>query len=187
MKGDQRVLTITVPKADYWDKKNQEFITPDADVLELEHSLIALSKWESKYKIPFLGKTEKTTEQVFGYIEAMTLTANASPEIFSRLSVSNLEQINEYINDPMTATWFTDLPGPTNTSSEVITNELIYYWMSAFDIPMECQTWHLNKLFTLIKVSNLKNQKPKKMTRQEALDRQRRLNEERRAQSKTQG
>lgn len=186
MKGDRRVLTITVPKPEQWDSKNQEFIMPDGDVLELEHSLVALSKWESKYKVPFLGKQEKTTEQIYGYVKAMTVTPDVSEEVFSRLTEENFKEIDRYINDAMSATWFSDSDMPKN-STEVITNELIYYWLSEFNIPLECQEWHLNRLFTFIRVKNIKSQKPKKMSPQENLEYRKKLNEQRRAEHATRG
>lgn len=181
------MLKITVLGQEHWDNTNQEFIYPDQITLELEHSLVALSKWESKWKSPFLGRDEKTTEQVFDYIKAMTLTPNISDEVYKRFSQQNLDAINEYINDPMTATWFNETGMPKKATGETITAELIYYWLTAFGIPLETQFWHLNRLFTLIKVTNLKNQKPKKMSREEQLAQQRRLNEERQKQYNTTG
>jgi hypothetical protein len=163
----------------------QEFTTEGDVVLELEHSLVSLSKWESKHEKPFLSSDDKTIEEVLEYVRFMTLT-KVPEETFSRLSEANVEAINNYINAKMTATWFNDQPG-TPQSREVITAELIYYWMIAFQIPFECETWHLNRLFTLIRVCNIKQSKPKKMSRAEIAARNRELNAQRRAQFKTKG
>lgn len=180
------MLTITVLGKEYWDEQAQEFFTRDDVVLELEHSLVSLSKWESKWEIPFLGPKDKTTEQVLSYIEMMTLTPISSGEVFHRLSQDNVSEINTYLDAKMTATWFADTPNAPRTG-EVITAELIYYWMTAFQIPFECQYWHLNKLFTLIKIANLKNAKPKKMSRADVAQRNRELNEQRKAEFGTNG
>lgn len=180
------MLTIVVAGKELWDEQSEEFTTIGDTVLELEHSLVSLSKWESKFEKPFLGVGEKTDQEVIAYVEAMFLTPDFPPEVLSKLSQKNIDDVNTYINAPMTATWFVD-ESSNPKSTEVITSELIYYWMIAFTIPFECQFWHLNRLFTLIRVCNVKNSKPKRMTRAEVAERQRRLNEQRKAKFKTEG
>jgi hypothetical protein len=180
------MLTIIVPGTEMFDETNQEFVTEGDVVLELEHSLVSLSKWESIYEKPFLGKVEKSTQEIFDYIKCMVLTPNIAPEVYQNLSEGNIRDVNQYIDSKMTATWFSDPPGSLATR-DVITSELIYYWMIAFQIPFECQYWHLNRLFTLIRVCNLKQAKPKKMSRAEMAARNRELNAQRRAQLGTKG
>ena len=134
----------------------------------------------------FLGKAEKTAEEVLDYIKIMTLTPECSRGSFLKLSEGNITEINNYIEAKMTATWFSDAPGAP-PSRDVITAELIYYWMITFQIPFECESWHLNRLFTLIRVCNIKQAKPKKMSRSEMAARNRELNAQRRAQLGTTG
>lgn len=180
------MLTITIPGDENWDEETEQFITVGDIVLDFEHSLVALSKWEQIWEKPFLGLKEPTTEEVMAYMEAMIMTPNPPPDALDRLSQENVIQINEYINSKMTATWFSEQRNMPR-SREVITNELIYYWMTVYNIPMECQNWHLNRLFTQIKVANLKQEKPKKMGKSEVLRNQRTLNEQRKAQLKSRG
>lgn len=180
------MLTIIVPGIEMFEEESQEFVSIGDVTLELEHSLVSLSKWEQIYEKPFLGKDKKTTEEVLGYVRVMMQNPNVPEEIISRLSEANIEAINAYIDARMTATWFND--GPTAPSTrDVITSELIYYWMITFQIPFECERWHLNRLFTLIRVCNLKQAKPKKMSRAEVAARNRELNARRKAEWGTTG
>jgi hypothetical protein len=180
------MLIIIVPGTEMFDETKQEFVTEGDVTLKLEHSLVSLSKWESLYEKPFLGRNEKTTEEVLDYIKFMTLNPNIAPEVYQNLSEGNISEINTYIDSKMSATWFNDPPGAP-ASKDVITAELIYYWMITFQIPFECERWHLNRLFTLIRVCNIKQAKPKKMSRAEMVARNRELNAQRRAQLGTKG
>jgi hypothetical protein len=180
------MLTVTVPGTEMFDETTQEFVTVGDAVLELEHSLVSLSKWEQIYEKPFLGQAEKTTEEVFEYVKCMTLTPEVPEEVFHRLSEENLSAINTYLEAKMTATWFHEAPGAPRTR-ETVTSELVYFWMITFQIPFECQYWHLNRLFTLIRVCNVKNAKPKKMSRSEIAARNRELNARRKAELGTTG
>lgn len=179
------MLKITIPEMEFYDEDNNEFIMFNEQVLQLEHSLVSISKWESKWHIPFLDGKDKTLEQIIDYVRCMTITQNVKPEVYNRLTEDNLKAINDYIENPMTATTFSDIN--QRPSREIITSEIIYYWMVSFNIPFECQKWHLNKLLTLIKVCNIKNSPPKKMSRQEILSRNRALNEARKKNLNTMG
>ena len=180
------MLQITVPASESWDESKQEFINTKEQTLQLEHSLVSLSKWESKWCKSFFSKKEKTTEETIDYIKFMTLTQNVKPEVYSNLTNENVRQINEYIEAPMTATYFSkEEKGKVN--NETVTAELIYYWMIALNIPFGCQKWHLNRLLTLIRVCNVKNQPPKKMSKSSILSRNAALNAARRQQLNTRG
>lgn len=178
------MLRIHIPKTEYFDERDNTFVDVPSAVLELEHSLVSLSKWESIYEIPFLSTVDKTDSQLIGYIKAMTLN-DVAEEVYFRLTTDETDQINKYINAKMTATWFSN----TNQrpSREIITSEVIYYWMISLNIPMECETWHLNRLLTLIQVCNQKNAPKKKLSRAEIAQRNRQLNEQRRKQLNTSG
>lgn len=175
------MLRITVLGAEQYDEETETFLYPDSFVLELEHSLFSLSKWEQKWKIPFLSeldKHNKTTEMVLDYVRCMLLTTDMPPDWISRLSQENVDEIEAYLGDTPTATWFNE-NAPEPRSGETITNELIYSWLSGAGIPWEAQHWNLNRLFTLIKIISIKNSKPKPMGRSEAAARRRELNRKR--------
>lgn len=180
------MLEITVPGVELFNEATQEFESSEDVVLQLEHSLLSLSKWEETYEKPFLGRTAKTDAETLGYVKAMTLTPGVSPGVYLRLSQSNLNEIDTYINRKMTATWFSD-DNSKSKGGETITAELVYYWMISLNIPFECQYWHLNKLLTLVQVCNRKNSPSKKMSRREMAARQHALNQQRKAQLGTRG
>jgi hypothetical protein len=180
-----RMLQIIMPASEQWDEFKSEFVYTKEQSLQLEHSLVSLSKWEAKQGKPFLTRQEKTFEETVDYIKCMTLTKNVSSDAYRYLTDENIDQINSYIEAPMTATYFSEDSG--KTSKEQVTAELIYYWMIALNIPFECQKWHLNRLLTLIKVCNIKNQPPKKRSMREIMNKNAALNEARRKQLNTKG
>lgn len=181
------MLRISIPLGvEQYNDETGEFIYPKEQTLQLEHSLVSLSKWESKWCKPFLSKQEKTYEETLDYIKCMTLTPNVSPDIYNYLTGSCINQINRYIDAPMTATTFSE-DKKYNRNREQVTAEIIYYWMIALNIPFECQKWHLNRLLTLIRVCNIKNTPPKKMSRREIMNRNRALNAARRKQLNSRG
>ena len=180
------MLQIIIPSTELWDEQKQEFTMTKEYVLQLEHSLVSISKWESKWNKVFLSKDEKTYEETIDYIKCMTITQNIPDEAYRYITKSNVDKIDEYISAPMTATWFSKEKS-TGISREKITSELIYYWMIALNIPFECQKWHLNRLLTLIRVCNVKNAPPKKMSKRSLMQRNTALNAARRQQYNTTG
>lgn len=180
------MLRIIIEGDEIYDEEENLFSTVGDVVLEFEHSLLSLSKWESKYQKPFLSLGEKTIEETIGYLEAMILTPDVGLDVLSRCSSEILDKIQEYIQSPQSATTFGEMPerrGP----GEVISSELIYYWMVAFNIPFEAEKWHLNRLFSLIRICNIKNSPPKKMSKAELAQRNREINKKRKEQLGTTG
>jgi hypothetical protein len=179
------MLQITIPAIEFFDEAKEEFVTPKGTVLQLEHSLVSMSKWESKWCKPFLSKADKTTEESIDYIRCMTITQNVSPDVYDFITNEIVQQISAYIDSPMTATTFSKTDHKINR--EIVTSEIIYWWMVALNIPFECQKWHLNRLLTLINVCNLKNQPPKKMKKSDLMAHNRALNAARRNNLNTAG
>lgn len=173
------MLTIVVPAREWFDSSTNSFVYIREQKLQLEHSLVSISKWEAKWKKAFLGKEQKTNEQMLDYVRCMTITQNVNPEVYSALTEQNISDINRYIEDDMTATWFSEDKNQKH-SRDVITNEIIYHWMIALQIPMKCEKWHLNRLLTLIRVCNIKSTPPKKMGRRSIASQNRALNARRR-------
>lgn len=157
------MLELTIESGEVFDENSNEFISVPGKTIRLEHSLVSISKWESKWKKPFLTKDSKTDEETLDYIRAMTITQNVDPIIYRFLTNEHMRMVSEYVEDSMTATWFVENNQPSPPNKETITSELIYYWMIANQIPMECQKWHINRLLTLIRVCSIKNQPSKKM------------------------
>ena len=180
------MLQITIPSIELWDEEKERFMRTKEYVLQLEHSLVSISKWESKWNKVFLSKDEKTYEETIDYIKCMTITQNIPDEAYRYITKSNVDKIDQYISAPMTATWFTN-EKPKGVNREKVTSELIYYWMIALNIPFECQKWHLNRLLTLIRVCNIKNTPPKKMSKRSLMQRNAALNAARRKQYNTTG
>lgn len=180
------MLWITIPDTpsqELWDEFNGEFITVDSkkgQTLQLEHSLVSLHKWESRWKTPFLTDKEKTIEQTIDYIKCMTITQNVHNDVYNRLSDDNIHQVDMYINDSKTATWFRNTPG--GSGGKQLTAELLYYYMIELGIPFECRKWHLSQLITLIRVANeeRKGSEGNKMSKEQIAQRNRKLNAERR-------
>lgn len=188
------MIEITVPAQHHelFDEEKEEFLPPiniKETKLQLEHSLIALKKWEQKWHKPFLSESDKTYEEMSDYVRCMTLTHGVDPEVYRWIPASEVNRVIDYIKDPMTATWFknNNLVGAQKNSREVVTAEIIYYWMIALQIPVEFQKWHLNQLLTLIKVVNIKNSKPEKVDPKTAAQQRAALNKARRAKYNTMG
>lgn len=180
------MLTITIPATEEFDEIKGEFVYSKEQTLQLEHSLISISKWESKWCKPFLTNKPKTHEETVDYIRCMTVTQNVKPEVYYSLTEENIKAVYAYINAPMTATTFSEA-GSKKTNKEVTTSELIYYWMVALQIPFECQKWHLNRLITLIRICNIKNQPSKKKSTRDTLNSYAALNAARRAKLNSKG
>ena len=179
------MLKIVVPELELWDEEKQEFSTLKETTIQLEHSLVSISKWESKWHKAFLSKKDKSNEEIIDYIRCMTITQNVPEDVYYRLSDENMEAINKYIDDPMTATYFHD--DEQDNSRETVTSELIYYWMIIQNIPVNFEKCHLNRLLSLIKVCNIKNSPPKKMSGKEIMRRNSALNAARRKKYNTKG
>lgn len=179
------MLQITVPGFEYFDEKSGMIISVKGQDLQLEHSLVSISKWESKWKKAFLGSEQKTREETIDYIRCMTLTQNVKPILYKGITYENVKRVNEYIADPMTATTFKKTQ--KHSSNSLVTSEIIYFWMISLEIPMECQRWHLNRLLTLIRVCDEKNQPGKKMSKRDVMSQYRSLNAARRSRYGTRG
>lgn len=179
------MLQITIPATELWNEKTNEFVKTKEQVLQLEHSLVSLSKWESKWCKPFMSKKDITREETIDYIRCMTTTQNVDYDVYNYVTNENIQEVSKYIEAPMTATTFSKTNNTINR--EIITAEIIYYWMVTLNIPFECQKWHLNRLLTLINVCNIKNQPKKKTSKADILARNRALNAARKANLNTPG
>lgn len=181
------MIEITVPAQEMYDEIKNEFSNTKECTLKLEHSLVSLHKWEQKWCIPFFSKEAKTDEQTIDYIRCMCITQNVDPKVFYNLSAKNIEDIKNYINAPMTATTFSNTEDNGMYNNQIMTAELIYYWMLSFNIPVEFQKWHINSLMTLIRVCGIKNSPKKQMSTDQVLRRNAALNAQRRAAMNSKG
>ena len=196
------MLTLTIPGSQRWDPNKEEFQYTKPVELRLEHSLVSLAKWEFNWHIPFLSNSGTLTpEQQLDYVRCMTVTQGVDPDVYQRLTKENHRAINQYIDDPATATWFRGEPKPNEPKSTQkprpkprarhgrteTTAEVLYCQMFQLGIPKECEKWHLNRLLTLLRVCQEVNMPPKKIPRGEAMAQQRLLNEQRKARLHTKG
>lgn len=180
------MLQIMVPASEKYDESRGEFIYNNAVTLKLEHSLLSISKWEARWNVPFLDNRQKSNEEMIDYIRCMTLNSKVSPEVYYGLTAENYNDISKYINSSMTATTFHEQHGG-KSSSEIITSELIYYWMVTYNIPFECEKWHLQRLLTLIRICNIKNEPNKRMNKRSILEQNRAINAARRSRMHSRG
>ena len=184
------MLQITIPAGEKWVNSKQEFVYCNEYNLQLEHSLVSISKWESKWHKPFLSNTDKTDEEMLDYIKCMTITQNVNPLAYNFLTEANIREINEHINDPMSA--FSPKKKKKKgkkgkNNSEIITAETIYWWIVTLNIPLEAQKWHLNRLLALVEFINQKNEPPKKMGERERAELWAKVNAERKKKLNTRG
>lgn len=195
------MLVIKIPASEYYNNDTNEFVNMPEYTLHMEHSLVSISKWEAEFEKPFLDETTKrTTEETLSYIKYMTLEQNIPDIVYKTLSTENLKKINAYIEKKMTATWFREDREDKNKKSsknrspfrkgEVITSELIYFWMIELNVPVDFQKWHINRLLTLIRVCNEKHKEANgdnKMSQRDVIARNKMLNAKRKAKMKTRG
>lgn len=180
------MLTIIIPGKEYFDEEKSEFITTNDTCITLEHSLISISKWESKWHKAFLGKKEKTEQEIIDYVRCMTITTKVDPTVYQRLSQKNINEITDYINNQMSATYINSQDDGSE-GNETVTSELIYYWMISFHIPAEFEKWHLNRLLKLIKICQTKTIPAKKLSQKEIMERNIAINEKRKKEFNTKG
>lgn len=180
---------LYIPGKELFNEETSEFIEVKERTLILEHSLLSLSKWESKWKKPFLDKKEYTYPELIDYIRCMTITTGVPDDTYKIITPDMIKGVWDYINDPMTATWFNDRENKKGAKrGQTVTSELIYYWMTFYDIPFSpCEKWHLNRLLTLIHICEVKNAPSKKMKKKEIYAQHRALNEARRKKTGSKG
>lgn len=181
------MLPVTIPGYEWFDERTNSFGHTKETTLQLEHSLVSIHRWEQKWNKPFLGKDQKTAEECIDYVRCMTLTQHVDPLVYYGITNEIMDKINDYIEAPMTATWFSDKDKPGPPHRKVITAEVIYYWMISLNIPWECRKWHLNTLLTLIRVCNAENAPKKKQNRREMMEQRAAMNKARRARLNSRG
>lgn len=184
------MLKIHIPAGEVWNSQEEIFETCKGYDLVLEHSLISISKWESKWHKAYLGPQEKTKEEIFDYIRCMIVTPGIPDNITKFITESNLREITDYMRNPMTATVFNSFEDnkPQAPSKDTMTSEYIYFLLSSYRIPFrDVEKWHLNRLLTLIRICSIKNEPPKKSNPKHLAKSRSSLNAARRARSGSKG
>lgn len=179
------MLKIDVPDTELYNSEKGEFVQIKGQTLVFEHSLVSISKWEARFHKPFLS-SDKSREELIEYVKYMTITQNVNDDVYLCMTEDVFKQISDYIEDPMTATWFSEDKNDSK-NDKAITSELIYYYMTALNIPFECQKWHFNRLLTLIKVCSEENKPKKKMKKSDITKRYAAINAKRRKALKSKG
>ena len=181
------MLYITVPESELFDDDKQEFITTKAVSLQMEHSLVSISKWEERWRVSYIATKDKTEEQIYDYLRCMTITKNVNPLVYYQMTPENLHEIAQYVDHPMTATTISEVQKSKKAPYHIITAEVLYAWMIAYSIPFECQKWHLNKLIMLIRVIQEEAAAKEKKDPKEIMRRNKALNAARKAKHNTRG
>ena len=181
------MLSIDIKPREFFNEKTSEFITVKGGTLKLEHSLVSISKWESKWKIPFLSEKKKTMAQIDDYIRCMSINGDPDQYLIASITPQDKDRIIDYIDEKRTATWFTNVGEKKTSRSEIITSERIYYWMIQYNIPHEYEKWHLSRLLTLIEICNRESTTPKQMSQAEIIARNKALNAQRKARLHSRG
>lgn len=181
------MLSLVVPAMELYDSEREEFVYTKPVSFEIEHCLLAMSRWESKWKKPFLSPDEKTSDEVIDYIRCMTMSDNVPDDVYNRLPYDVIEQINDYVDAPHSATTIRNQEGSGRVRNEIVTTEVIYYWMTAFGIPFECETWNLDRLLKLIEICLIKSQPAKKMPKAQVRQMYDSLNKARRSKLHSKG
>lgn len=180
------MLEIYVPGNEFWDSSKEIFIKTKPQKICLEHSLVSIYKWEDKYERSFLNSSEMSYEEILYYVKCMTITQNVDDNLYYSLTEDNWKEIIDYIEKPHTATKINhNKNAPKNR--EIITSEIIYYWMISLGIPLDCQKWNFNKLMTLIEVCSIKNQPKKKMSNRDIYKSNSAINKARREARRSKG
>lgn len=180
------MITINIPCGECWDEERECFVYSEKITLKMEHSLLSISKWEEKYKKPFLAQNEKTPEEIMDYLRFMTIN-QVDDKVYTLLNSETIEAIGKYINDDRTATWFREDEDKKGGGRKVVTSERIYAWMVILKIPFETQKWHLSRLLTLIRVVSIEKQPPKKMGKMNTMKSNAALNAARRKRFNSKG
>ena len=178
------MLPIHIKEEELFDESTKQFIRVKEENLKLEHSLISISKWEERWRKPFLTNKPKTKEELDSYISCMSITNEIGNETIRRISYKDMQRISDYIEAKLTATWFSKVEEHKHKTNEQVTSELIYYWMFSYGIPKECEKWHLSRLLTLIEIYQVKNEPEKKRSQSEIMEYHRQQNALRRAKAK---
>lgn len=182
------MLQITVPKTEIFNENTNQFLWIPETTIQMEHSLVSLSKWEEKHHKAYLDpKLQHSATEILDYFKCMTITKNVKDSVFLALSQRNIEEISSYINDPMTATTFNEMATTKKHSSKFITSEYLYFCMFSLGVPIECEKWHINRLMTLLKIFEEENKPQKKRSEAETLNYYAKLNAERKRKWHTKG
>lgn len=187
----EKAIVIPETNIRLWNETDEhfEYIRHPKTKITLLHSLVSLSLWESKWHTEYFSNTKKTLEQTIDYIRCMTQETDIEPDVYKTIAMSNsiLDEIANYIDDPMTATKITDNRKNKPNRNEYITSEIIYWSMIQHGIPVEFERWHINRLLTLINVCNAKSNGGGKMKKKDILANYAKMNERNRAKYNSKG
>lgn len=182
------MLELHLPAEEVFDRKESKIYKLPEITLRLEHSLLTISKWETIWELPFLSEEKKTNDQLHSYVSIMA-GGNLEEETLNRLGQSHYEKLNTYLNAKHSATWFSDPPNQRK-STQTVTSELIYFWMTTYNIPFECENWPFARLMNLIRIASIKNDPDKgkkKRNKSQMLSERAMLNQKRREELGTTG
>lgn len=180
------MITIHFEEMEYYDEQLNRFYTLPPKVVNFEYSLAAVAEWEAIWKIPLLNTELGVDSDMF---LSLAMCMSDDRELLEYyLDDTEKAELHKYLSDSQTATTINSSQnGNTTGRGKVYTAEEIYALMFMNGIPIEWESRNLNRLLVILRIISIYQNPPKKMSQQDVMKQNARLNRERKNKYKTKG